>query len=344
MPYVSEHVRRQLARGLQRFSIAAFIAFGLVVIVLFRSPAVLLGTMVSGLTACFGTFLVRAFFGLRTDILAPNLWMIAFVLTLSHVVYLTAHWRRRMSELGSHQAVAESVLLTRPAAAWSLAANLLGFASLMFVSAKPLRWFGISGGIAAVLAVACAYGLHPIFLRAAHTGSDQPGPVRRRLERIFTTRHPHIAALTIVASLVLAPFAWRVETDPSLPSYFAPGERIRTGLEAIDEAGGSSLLDIVVADRAREPLDDGRMFRRLRTLQERLEKHPDVGSALSVALLMAEAERPWYAFLFSWETRLERLDSPEHDRIGRTFLSADRNRSRFILRRKPSASKDSSRC
>ena len=335
--YVSEHIRRQLAGDLRRFSIAAFTAFAVVIVVLFRSLAVLVGTMVAGLTACFGTFLVRAVFGMRTDILTPNLWMIAFVLTLSHVVYLTAQWRRHVSEMAPDRAVVESVRLTGPAAAWSLAANLLGFASLVFVSAKPLRQFGISGGIAAVLAMACAYGLYPIFLRAAHARSDKPGPTRARLERFFTARHPFVATLTVVAALLLAPFAWRVDTDPSLPSYFAASDRIRTGLEAVDEAGGSSPVDIVVADGAGRLLDDGQMFDRLQALQNGLERHPDVGSVLSIALLMAEADRPWYSFLFSWETRLERLDSPEAGRVGRTFLTKDRSRGRFILRMREQA-------
>jgi predicted RND superfamily exporter protein len=49
---------------------------------------------------------------------------------------------------------------------------------------------------------------------------------------------------------------------------------------------------------------------------------------------MGEAERPWYSFLFSWETKLEQLDKPEYGRIGRTFISEDRRRARFILRMK----------
>jgi predicted RND superfamily exporter protein len=47
---------------------------------------------------------------------------------------------------------------------------------------------------------------------------------------------------------------------------------------------------------------------------------------------MSEAERPWYSFLFSWETKLEQLEKPELGRIGRTFISEDRRRARFILR------------
>ncbi len=337
VPYVSEHIRRRLTDELRRFSFAAFGAFALLVGLLFRSLAVLLGTMVAALTASFATFLARAVVGMPTDILMPNLWTIAFVLTLSHVVYLTAQWRRRAHEVGGERAVQESVRLTGPASAWSLAANLLGFASLIFVSAKPLRQFGISGVIAAVVAIACAYVLYPPFLRAAEPSRDKAGAAGRWLERLFTKRHPFVAVLVIAAALVLAPFAWRVNTDPTLPSYFAAGDRIRSGLEAIDRTAGSSPLDLVVADARGRPLDNEEAFERLKAIQHRLERHRDVGSVLSIALLMTEADRQWYSFLFSWERRLEHLESPKHGRVGRTFVTEDRLRGRFILRMRESA-------
>jgi predicted RND superfamily exporter protein len=330
VPYVAEHIRRRLTDDLRRFSIAAFAAFGVLVALLFRSTAVVVGTMVAALTASFGTFLVRALFGMRTDILAPNLWTIAFVLTISHIVYLTAQWRRHAREVGGADAVQASIRFVGPASAWSLVANLLGFASLIFVSAKPLQQFGVSGVIAAVLAIACAYLVFPAFLRAADPGGGTPGPIAQRLERFFTTRHQRLSAIGLVVALAVAPFAWRVNTDPSLPSYFAEGDRIRTGIEAIDRAGGSSPLDVIVAGGRR--LDDGEMADRLMALQRRLERHPDVGSVLSIALLMAETERPWYSFLIPWEMRLEQLESPKYGQIGRTFITENRRRGRFILR------------
>lgn len=337
VPYVSEHIRQRLTDDLRRFSIAAFGAFALLIGLLFRSLAVLLGTMVAALTASFGTFLVRALFGMRTDILAPNLWTIAFVLTLSHVVYLTAQWRSKARQVGSQRATQESVRLTGPASAWSLAANLLGFASLIFVSAMPLRQFGISGGIAAVLAIACAYLLYPPFLSAADPGPAREGTGQRRLDRFFTTRHSIMAVLAVAAAIVLAPLAWRVNTDPSLPSYFAEQDHVRAGLEAIDHAAGSSTLDVVVTDARGRTLDDDQAYQRLQALQQQLERHPNVGTVLSIGLLMAEADRPWYSFLFSWETRFEKLESPKHDRIARTFVSEDRQRGRFILRMREAA-------
>jgi predicted RND superfamily exporter protein len=190
----------------------------------------------------------------------------------------------------------------------------------------------MSGVIAALLAIACAYVVYPAFLRAADPRGGTPGPIALRLERFLTTRHPRLAVGALVTALAVAPFAWRVNTDPSLPSYFAEDDRIRTGIEAIDRAGGSSSFDVIVAGG--RPLDDGEMADRLMALQRRIERHPDVGSVLSIALLMAEAERPWYSFLIPWEMRLEQLESPKSGRIGRTFINEDRRRGRFILRMK----------
>ena len=337
VPYVSEHVRRQLTSELQRFSLAAFVAFAILTTILFRSFAILLGTMVASFSAAFATFLGRALVGMRTDILAPNLWTIAFVLTLSHVAYLAVQWRRKERTLGRERAVAESIRRVGPASIWSLVANLLGFASLIFVQAKPLQQFGISGVIAAVMAIICAFTLFPPFLRAAQAGVERAGTMRQRLEQFFTSRHGVIAVCVVLATVGLAPFAYRVNTDPTLPSYFASGERIHRGLEAIDRSGGSSPLDLVVADASGAPLDNDAAFQRLQALHQRLERHRDVGSVLSISLLMAETKRPWYSFLFSWETRLEQLDKPQNARIGRTFISDDRKRGRFVLRMKEMA-------
>jgi predicted RND superfamily exporter protein len=331
VPYVSEHVRRHLTNDLRRFSVAAFCTFAAVVGLLFRSLAIVLGTLVAALSASFATFAARALLGMPTDILAPNLWTIAFVLTLSHVVYLTAQWRNRTREAGNHLAVRDAVRLTAPASAWSLVANLLGFASLIFVSAKPLQQFGISGAIAAILAMASAYILYPPFLHAAKVKSE-PANGTSRLQRLVTARHSWAAASVLLAAALLAPLAWRVETDPSLPTYFKAGGTIRTGLEAVDRAGGSSPLDIVVTDSRGRRFDDDRTLERLEALQHRLEQHPDVGSVLSVALLMKEAARPWFSFLLPWELVFERLESPKWDRIGRTFISKDRRQGRFVLR------------
>lgn len=361
VPYVAEHIRRDLNADLQLFGIAALLVFGpLLTALLFRSVPVVVGTMAAALAATFSTFLVRAAFGMETNVLTPNLWTIAFVLTLSHVVYLVANHRHAMAdssegegggtghgadrqdgkadaspdreaETSGADSVREAVRLTGPASLWSLLANVLGFGSLIFVSAKPLREFGISGAIAALCAIAFAYGMFPVFLRSVRP-PDEPGALTRALERFFTTRHAWIGGALVVVALVLAPMSWHVNTDPTLASYFAEDGRIRRGLERADRSGGSSPLDIVVADAGGGSLADDDAYERLRALHGDLEADPAVGTVLSAAHLMREIDRQWYSFVIPWETGLDRLDDPKHGRVGRTFFDEGRTRARFLLR------------
>jgi predicted RND superfamily exporter protein len=331
VPYVAEQIRRGLARDVKTFSIAVIVAFSALVIALFRSIAVTVGTLVAALTACFATFLVRAVAGMETGILTPNLWTITFVLTFSHVVYLTAsYWRG--SQAGRRDALAEALRSTGPVSSWSLAANLLGFASLLLAPAKPLREFGLSGGIAALAAIACAYAIHPLFLRSAHPPRSAPGRLHRALESFFTTRHPWLAAAIAAACLALAPASTRVVTDPPLRSYFDPDGPISAGLEEVDRAGGTSPLEFAVRNADGSSLGDDESFERLMALQQELESDPAVGSVISIAILMAETERHWLSFLVSWEGQLERLEDPDQARVGRSFISEDRRLGRFVMR------------
>ncbi len=307
VPYVAEHIRADLTRDLKTFTIAAIVAFTALLWLLFRSAAAVFGTLTAALSACFATFLIRAAFGMSTGILTPNLWIIAFVLTLSHVVFLTASYGRQAAAPAEKEPLAAAVRQTGPASAWSLAANLCGFASLIFVEAKPLRDFGISGAIASAAALAAAYLVYPPFLAAVPPPAETGG-LHRAGERFFLHRHRFLAALLIVVAFALVPFSRKVDTDPSLPSYLASGSEVRTGLEAIDRSGGSSTLELAVRDARGGALADKESFERLRALQADLEKHPDVGSVVSVALLMEELQRPWYSFLFSWEKRVEALE------------------------------------
>jgi predicted RND superfamily exporter protein len=180
--------------------------------------------------------------------------------------------------------------------------------------------------------MACAYLLFPAFLRAADPGPASTGGIRRRFEHMFTSRHPVVAVVFLAAALAPAVFISRIDTDPGLPRYFGRDSAVRNGIEAVDRAGGSSPLDLWVADAGGGDLVGDEALERLQALHDQLEAHPDVGSALSIALLMAENERPWYSFLIPWEKRLKALESADRGAIGRAFISADRRRGRYVLR------------
>jgi predicted RND superfamily exporter protein len=88
----------------------------------------------------------------------------------------------------------------------------------------------------------------------------------------------------------------------------------------------------VVADANGATLASDLALDRLMALQRDLDEHGDVGGVISLALLMAEAERPWYSFLLSWDFRFDRMESDSYDRIARRFVTPDRLQGRFILR------------
>jgi predicted RND superfamily exporter protein len=103
-------------------------------------------------------------------------------------------------------------------------------------------------------------------------------------------------------------------------------------LRAIDPSTGSSPLDVIVVNASGAPLDDRDSFERLMALHDALRENEEVGSALSIALLMEETDRRWYSFLFGWGRKLKQLEKPEQGRIGDAFISDDRMRGRYILR------------
>jgi predicted RND superfamily exporter protein len=122
-------------------------------------------------------------------------------------------------------------------------------------------------------------------LRAAKARPRNRTGIWKSLEGFVTRKHPLIAAAVLVTALVLAPFAWRTNSDPDLPSYFSESGAVGQGLRAIDPSTGSSPLDVIVVNASGAPLDYRDSFERLMALHDALRENEEVGSALSIALL-----------------------------------------------------------
>jgi uncharacterized protein len=187
VPYVLELIRRNLFRDLLVFSSAALVIFGAAAAVVYRRWWIVAGTLASCLVACSGVLLVVQLFHISIGLLTANLATIVFVLTLSHIVFVTSSWRRTIRSAGALQEIGEpppplpdsteqhgeafavriALRETFPASFWSMATTLLGFLSLLFASAKPLRELGVAGAVGSVVAIITAYAMYPAFLGAA---------------------------------------------------------------------------------------------------------------------------------------------------------------------------------
>ncbi|RMH20364.1 MAG: hypothetical protein D6696_08360 [Acidobacteria bacterium] len=326
VPYVVEQIRRALARDLRTFSLASLVVFGLVIALVYRSPRIVAGTLLSCLGACALTLVLLAAIGTPIGVLTANIVTIVFVLTLSHAVFLTANRRA----LGSAE---EAVRATFGPSFWAMTTTLCGFLSLLLASARPLRELAASGAAGTVVAMVVAYGFYPRFLTG--DGGGLAPHKDDAVGRLLAGGAERPAALALGLTVAVAALGLpRIDTDPSLFDFFAPGGEIRRGIEVIDASGGSSPLLIVVRDPASPDgkLDGDDSIARLTALQAAFEADPATGVCLSLPVLLAEARRVPLAVMMTRDQLLRVLDSERFGRVARSFVTADRQRALFVLR------------
>jgi predicted RND superfamily exporter protein len=331
VPYTVAMMQRQLSRDFTVFSAVAVAGFGLATLLLFGSIRVTVAVVASCTAAVAITFLVLHASGASLGLLSANLVTIVFVLTQSHLVFLTSNWRRSASEESGEGPVARAMRETlRPSIA-STATTLLGFGTLLFVDAKPLRELGLGGVVGGGAAFAVSYLLYPLFLVGA-----RPKQVLRdrsaRLVAALTQRRPAFAVVLAAACLLAGVGLTRLDTDPSMLSYFDEDGEIHEALAYLDRNTGSTPLELVLrrAD-GQEILEADDAYRELWQVQHALEADPTVGRIVSLPVLLAEGERFPLSFLMTNSMWLRLLDSPLFDRVGKSFVSDDRMHTLFAL-------------
>ncbi|HTL47770.1 MAG TPA: MMPL family transporter [Verrucomicrobiae bacterium] len=337
-PYIVEMIRRSLFRDLQVFSVTALAMFSLCLLFLFRSYWIVGGTVVSSLIASALALIANQALRIQMGFLTSNLSTIVFVLTLSHITFLTADWKQIMdARSGGKNPGWKAARQTFEAALWSTATALLGFLSLFFVQAKSLRQFGAAGSIGVFFSLIGAYAIYPWFLDCQktrpHFFKARP-QVDARMAAFFKKPQGWVTAVFALLTLLSVPVLSRLNTDPSLFTYFRKGGEIREGLEYIDKNGGSNILNIVVSDPGGAELNTREAMRRMWELQEALEKDPAVGSVVSIPLLLNEAKRSKLAKFLTNEWLLDIMESPRFGEIAKYFITSDRKQALFTLRMK----------
>lgn len=349
-PVIVELIRRSLFRDLVVFGLAAMLVFGALITLVYRDPGIMLGTFATSLVAVSGTLLLTRMAGVAIGLLTANLITIVFVLTLSHIVFMTANWRRaasRMTDRGAEgrgAALKAGVRDTLEGSFWSMATTLMGFCSLLVASAQPLRELGIAGAIGTLVAMASAYLVYPAFLaswakaRPIDDGAAPPSGLTAltasgRWAALAT--YGRLAALGLVV-IIAGVGVTRLDTDPGLLTYFKTGTALRDGLEQIDIDGGSSSLNVVVRDAQGGRLDTQPVYDRMSAFQEALEADSAVGVVLSPSVLLDHARAQPLARFLTLEMLLDIAESPALDQVALSFVTRDRLRGLFTLRMRES--------
>lgn len=331
VPVIVELIRRNLNRDLIVFSLAAVLVFGLLIAAVYRDIAIVVGTLATCFISVSLTLLITQAIGVTIGLLTANLVTIVFVLTLSHVVFMTANWLRAAEGHTDRAfAVQHAIRDTLEASFWSMTTTLLGFASLLIASARPLRELGVAGIIGALTAMAIAYSAYPSFLgrwakvRTSKLPAIATGTIPRRAGMV--------AGVAGVIVLLLGAGVVRVDTDPGLLTYFAEGDPLRDGLEQIDTDGGSSTLDIVIRDAEGARLDSNPVFEKMQVLQASLEADSAVGVVLSPTVLLEHARTLPFAGFLSLEVLLDMASTPQLGSVGLGYVTATRDEGHYFLR------------
>ncbi|MFI5295782.1 MAG: RND family transporter [Thermodesulfovibrionales bacterium] len=340
-PYIVELIQRNLLQDMKVFTVAAVCVFGLAGLLISRSVAMVLGTLIACTNAGALTLILTHAFGITIGPLTANLSTIVFVLTLTHMVFMTFNWKHiiEKKETSVEKSWRPAVRVTLLPSFWSMLTALLGFLSLLLVPATPLRQLGLSGALGTVIAFASAYVIYPFFLRI----QTPRLPAREKALREPTDIHPFFKKRhgRIVASILLAAAAasigiWKLDTEPSLFAYFKKGSELRKNLEYIDENGGSTPLNIVLSAPTKVPLKIEEAYPRLWRLQNALERDPSVGSVVSLTLFLAEAKRHGLASFIPTNWLLKLMESPILGNVAKYYITKDRRKTLFLLRMKES--------
>jgi predicted RND superfamily exporter protein len=327
-------IRRSLAHDFRYFSLTALLLFGLTMALMFRSFRLFLGMLATCGSAVLLTLLLQSFFGGRIGVLTVNLGTIVFVVTLSHLVYMTFNWQTLADRKRSKDAdkLAQNAWrMTLPPSFWSMICASLGFGSLLMVQAKPLRELGFGGVLGSMVAFACAYLMYPAFLRwgvprASDIVEAEPPP------GFWQKRFVPLTIVVILVTAVLAFGLRRINTDPSLADYFKPNSELRNGLDYVDRTGGSNPLTLVISDVQGQPLNTDAAYHRMWDFQGALENYKGVGTVVSLPTLLAEGDRTPFSFLISYEHMMRIMSEPKHARVAESFVSKDRKQAVFLLR------------
>jgi predicted RND superfamily exporter protein len=339
VPVIVEQIRRSLYRDLVVFSLAAVLVFGFIIGLVYRDVAIVVGTLATCFTAVSVTLIVVRAIDVPIGLLTANLVTIVFVITLSHVVFLTTNWKRRAAaEPDRGRALSLGIHDTMEGSFWSMMAMLLGFLSLLVASAKPLRDLGISGSVGTVTGFAVTYALFPAFI--ARWAKVRPF-VETSLALRAASRSRGVVIGIAAVAVISAAGILRVNTDPGLLTYFGEGTQLREGLEQIDSDGGSSTLDIVVSDPTGARLDAPEGFAKLEELHGALEEDPAVGVALSPTVLVGHARTLPLAAMLPTSMLLDIASSPQQGGVGLGYITAERDEAHYFLRMHESGREES---
>ena len=329
VPYFNEQMKKNIVSDMKVFTVSSIVLCSLILFVFFRSFKTLIFSIIVCSTSAAATLVALSLYGKGIGILTANLLIIAYVLSLSHFIFLTSNYKRVGYDSTKIREVIKQTFIS---SSWCMLTTFLGFLSLVFVEAKPLKELGEGGIIAAVAALVTVYLVYGSLLFLYNKKSSDK---RVDLSKLYNSKKFSIwiASLFVLITVGFGSIGIsKLETDPSLLDYFEENGEIYKQLNYLNENGGSNALKLEIQLKNLNRLDNEESYIKMQKLHEKISKNTQVGTVLSLPVLMAESNEHWAAKLLPWNIILNLLESKKYDSITKSFVSEDRKSTLFTLR------------
>lgn len=277
------------------FGSAIAVMICLVLLVLFRRFRWVFIPVVCCSCSLLSTLGLFGLLNLKATVISSSFVALQLILTLAIVIHLIVQYREsgtQHPEWSQAQLVRETLWRKAGPCLYAGFINVVGFASLMYSTIRPVIDFGWMMSIAMFFAIGVSLILFPALMALFNKESWETKPaLSHRIMLMFThlsLNHPTLIVAVCLVVLVISSFGiYQLDVENSFLNYFRKSTQVHQELSFIDQnLGGTTPLDLIYTIPASEKKKDlvltADTIMLLQRIKNALQQHQAVGKILSV--------------------------------------------------------------
>ncbi len=298
VPVLIEDVAGYIYSDILTFGGAVAGAFVVVLFVLYRRPRWVLLSLGTCLLTVVWTLGAMVLAGKKITLVSSNLSSLLFIIAMAHSLHLIRKFAEEQADHPERDDRANLLAAVRHLAgpcAFTMAAMIAGFSSLVISKIGPVRDLGTFMSLGVVLGYLATFVALPAALSAL--------PAKRALpERMWdgtlfltafarvTEKLPRLTGAFAV--LVIAASVWgtlQVKVETRLIDYFRPTTEVHAGLTFIDRnLGGTTTLEVLLESGEEGTFAEAENLEKVRRIHAWLDERPEVGKVVDVTSFLDE--------------------------------------------------------
>jgi hypothetical protein len=342
--------------------------------VIFRSVRWIWLPMLCCLVSVICMMGLLGFFGWEVTVVSSNFVSLQLIITLSIAIHLVVYYRELLNQSpqnSNHQLILDTVCRKIKPTVYCVLTTIAGFASLLLADILPVSTFGWMMIAGLIVSLIITFLLFPAILillpkEAPKTGVSRGFALTPVLAKFTETRGILIICLSSTILILSIAGISKLTVENSFIDYFKENTEIYQGMKLIDQRlGGTTPLDIIVdfgnpgtapstiksaANENDEIFNEFDEFdkaqneekywftsektARINAVGHYLENLPEIGKVLSLANLLAIAEKLKGKPLDGLDLSLLYSETPEKFKalLIKPYVSVEHNQARFQIR------------